>query len=91
MFIRVLLPQPDGPTTVTNSPSSMSRLTWSRARYPPSLTAKSFVTSWKLMLGMGYRRSCQWVSRRSARSSSRSMASPIAPIAMSWTKMVGRS
>ena len=51
MLSNVLLPQPDGPTTVTNSLSAMSSETWSRAVNVSLPRAKVLVTPWTEILG----------------------------------------
>lgn len=50
MLIRVDLPQPDGPTTVTNSWSAMSRLTPPSAVKDAPFNGKVFTTSRKVIL-----------------------------------------
>src|SRR3569623_2517208 len=47
MFIIVVLPQPEGPMTETNSPCAMSKLTPSTTRIGPSAVSKSTTTSSK--------------------------------------------
>ena len=49
MFIAVDLPQPDGPTTVMNSPSAMSSVRWSSASEP---SPKRADTSWNEIFGV---------------------------------------
>ncbi len=93
MPMAVDLPQPDGPTTVTNSPSATSRLNRSSAvKREPSGAAKSRDTASKEIFGLPHQaRSCQAVRRRSSATTARSMARPSTPMAIRLTKMVGRS
>jgi hypothetical protein len=51
MFMAVDLPQPDGPTTVMNSPSSMSRLRpWSALKDVCPAMMNVLVTFWNEIL-----------------------------------------